>query len=229
MARYGRSANGLVPQFAVLAAACALTLTSATHGWGDEEVREFSVTIKNRPAGRYRMTINSQNGGVVTMTGEANVEFKQFLLRYKYFYRGTETWQNGRLVQLDSSSNDDGKAFTVSASAQQNSLRVVVNGRPHNTRPDVWTTTYWKLADPKFRNQAVPLIDADTGRDIEAQMRYVGANLITVAGQQLNCSHYQLSGGNLQIDLWYDAQERLVREQSVEQGQIMLLELQSIR
>jgi hypothetical protein len=147
-----------------------------------------------------------------------------FLVRYRYTYSGTEVWKNGRLQQLRSITNDDGKNFDVMAWPDGEGLRVRVNGRERTTRADVWTTTYWKLADSRFRNQAVPLLDADTGRDINAALKYVGEESINVAGQPQKCNHYRLAGG-VQVDLWYDSQDRLVHQDFIEDGHRTRLEL----
>jgi hypothetical protein len=193
-----------------------------------EEIRDFAIRVQNKPSGYYRMTITEQGNGATTVNGEARVDYRKFVVRYTYSYDGTEVWQNGRLVQLDSIANDNGKAFRVSARAQQNGIRVQVNGQVHNTRPDVWTTSYWRLADPNFRNRGVPLLDSDTGEDLVGQLRFVDTQNVNVGGQVLNCAHYKLTGAKLQVELWYDGQERLVRELTVEQGEPTLLELQRI-
>ena len=45
-----------------------------------------------------------------------------------------------------------------------------------------------------------------------------------VAGQAVECAHYRVSGG-AQADLWFDANERLVRQDSIEDGHRTVLEL----
>jgi hypothetical protein len=194
----------------------------------EEETREFAVKVNNKPAGHYRMSVVSGENGTTTMTGEASVDVRHFVVRYTYAYRGTEIWQNGRLIQLDSSANDNGKQFALSVRPNGEMLRVHVNGQVHDTRPDVWTTSYWKLAGPQFRNQKLLLLDSDTGRDIEAKLIFVGRAAVKIGGEFQNCSHYQLIGGGLDVELWYDAQERLVRQTAIEQGQQTLLELVKI-
>ena len=225
MARFGRCAIGLLPSSVWCLSAGLMLLLGSIPSQAEEEIREFAVKVKNKAAGSYRMTIVSDKNGTTTMTGEANVDVRQFIVRYTYAYQGTEVWQNGRLIQLDSAANDDGKQFAVSVRPNGDTLRVQVNGQVHETRPDVWTTSYWKLAEPRFRNQSVLLLDSDTGRDIQARLTFVGPAVVKVAGQPQNCTQYQLTGNNLHVDLWYDAQERLVRQTSVEQGQQTLLEL----
>jgi hypothetical protein len=191
----------------------------------EREIRNFNVKIDGRPAGYYRMTIDQRDDGTVVMEGHADVRVKALLARYTYTYHGTEVWKDGRLQQLKSTTNDDGKAFTVTARAEGNGIRVQTNGREQTTGADVWLTTYWRLPDAKYRNQTVPLIDADNGRYLTATLQSVNVESVTIAGQPHKCAHYRLTGGGLQVNLWYDSQERLVREESIEDGHRTLLEL----
>ncbi len=199
-------------------------LASSRAAAADRETREFAVRVDGRSGGTNQMVISRQDDGTETVDCTASVSVNYLLVRYRYTYSGTEVWKNGRLHHLRSVTNDDGKNFDVTAWADGDGLRVRVNNRERTTRWDVWTTTYWKLADAKFRNQGVPLLDADTGKDINAVLRYVGPESVNVAGQMQNCSHYRVTGG-VQVELWYDAQERLVRQESIEDGHRTVLEL----
>ena len=93
------------------------------------------------------------------MTGKANVSLKIFLRQYIYNFDGREVWKDGRLLKLQSTSNDDGKRFEVNAQAVEKGLRVAVNGDVRQIRWDVWTTSYWQIPNPRLVNQAVPLLD----------------------------------------------------------------------
>lgn len=193
----------------------------------DSETREFTVKVDGKPAGEYRLSIRHDQG-TFTISAQAEVRVRSYLVyNYVYQFRGAEIWKDGKLQRLDSNTVDDKKQFAVQAWNDGKSLHVVSNGQERTTRPDVWTSIYWRLPEARFRNQSVPLIDADTGRDIRATLQYVGVNSINVNGQTLNCAHYRLVGG-VQVDLWYDAQERLVRHESIEDGHRTLLELARI-
>ncbi len=197
----------------------------------DTEVREFSVSVDGKRAGQYTMTITRQDDGSSRMTAAAEIRlsFLAGLKTYTYAFGGTEVWaKDGRLLRLESNSNDDGKRFTVLATAEGKELRVRVNGQERTTRPDVWVTTYWRLPGADQRNQAIALLDADTGKDIVARLQYVGPAQVNVAGQMQNMAHWRLSGG-AQVELWYDGAERLVREEFVEDGHRTVLELTQIR
>jgi hypothetical protein len=195
------------------------------------EYRDFSLRVDNQLAGNYQMVISTRDDGATVVTCVAKVEVKKIFgfLKYTYAYRGTETWQGHRLMRLESSTNDNGTSFTVTAVADGDRLRVNVNRQERLSRPDVWTTSYWRLPEAKFRNGGVPLLDADTGRAIDGQIRYVGTNALVIGGQTQNCAHYRVSGKGIDVDVWYDAQERMVRQECVEQGVRTVFELTGLR
>jgi hypothetical protein len=162
------------------------------------------------------------------MTGHADVRLSYLVYTYRYSYQGTEKWKDGRLLSLTSTTNDDGKRFSVAAQAEGDTLRVEINGQEHRTRPDVWTTTCWRSPDPRFRGQALSLIDADTGKDLPGRLHYLGTSERMVAGQTRPCSHYRVTGG-MQAELWFDDQERLVRKESMEDGHRTVIELSRVK
>lgn len=199
----------------------------------DVEYRDFHIFVDETYAGSYRMKIDSRDDGTVLVTGDANVTVKKWLYKYIYVYSGMETWKGERLVRLDSKCTDDGKKFAVTAAADGNNLRVKVIEQERNAYDrvlavDAWTTTYWRLPEARLRNGPVPLLDCDTGKPIAGRMQYAGISQVTVAGQAMNCAHYRLTGEKLQVELWYDAHNRLVRETTIEDGHKTLIHLAKI-
>jgi hypothetical protein len=194
----------------------------------DQETRDFRVYVDGRPArGGVQMVIQRQDDGTVQMSCSTRITVKVLFVTYNYTYNGRETWKNGRLQQF-ASSGDDGKRFEITAVAEENGLRVRANGQEHLARPESWVTSYWSLPDPKLRDQVVPLIDGDTGRDLACRIQHIGTVQMPVAGQVQNVNHYRLSG-KVAVDVWYDTSERLVRQEWVEEGHRTVLELARIR
>jgi hypothetical protein len=194
------------------------------------EIRAFSARIDNKPAGSYTMSIVEGKDGRTDMTAEASISVRMYWVKtYTYSYSGTEAWKAGRLQELKSKANDDGKALGVVAWATVDGLTVWAGGKQRPTKGDAWTTTYWRLPDPALRNGLIHLLDADTGKDLYATLKLVDWQEFNVAGQKQKCSHYRLAGEKLNVELWYDAGERLVREQLVEDGHTLILELAGIR
>jgi hypothetical protein len=213
----------------LLAAAGVLVFAGLARAASNSEVRDFTTFIDGKQAGDYQMTITTQDDDSVTMTGRASIDIRVLVVgRYRYTYNGTETWKDGRLARFESSGNDNGKQFQVTAAPDADGLHVKANGREHIARGEAWLTTYWRLPDRKLRDQPLSLLEADTGRDLAGNLEYVGLEEVSVAGQTVRCAHYRLTGGVHQ-DLWYDGTERLVRQEWVEDGKKVLLQLSSLR
>jgi hypothetical protein len=199
----------------------------------ETEVREFAISVDNNPSGRYRMTIERRDDGTISMAGQAAVVVKKLgITVYRYSYSGTEVWQDrkdGRLLGLNSTSNDDGKKYEVYVSTEGENLRVRVNGQSRQVRGDVWTMTCWRMPDTRFHNQPVPLLDADTGKDFAGRVDHLGMAQIAISGQNQNCYHFRVTGGPNPLELWYDAQQRLVRQEFAEDGHRTVLQLIEVR
>jgi Family of unknown function (DUF6134) len=211
----------------ISAGACLLGGGLSMAAAAETETRLFNIRIDNKPAGSYQMTISHPDAQTFTVAGRANVFASYFFIKYRYAYQGTEVWTQGRLTRLESKTNDDGKRFEVLAQAVGDWLHVRVNAREHFSKPGVWTTTYWHAPDPKSVNQPVELLDCDTGKNLRGTLQYLGPQQLLIGGEPQNCPHYSIRG-DVQVDVWYDGQQRLVREISVEDGHRIVIELARI-
>jgi hypothetical protein len=194
----------------------------------DSETREFIVKVDGKPAGYNNMTIQRQDDGTTIVSCDTSVRVKVLIKTYVYTCQTQETWKDGRLQQLSSQCNDDGKRFQVSAAAQADGVHVRVNGREHVAKAEVWVSSYWTLPDAKLRDGVVAVLDADNGRDMQGRLQFIGTTQITVAGQSQNVQHYRFNGPT-RTELYYDAAQRLVRQDWVEEGHPTALELARVR
>ncbi len=212
----------------------ALILAASPATWAQQaqphtEVRDFVIQVGNKTAGQYQLTVTHQPDGTENVAINASVEVKVFLGRYTYAIQATEVWKDYRLQQLRASGQDDGKRFDVSAVAEGNGLRVRANGQEHVSRADAWTTSYWKLAEARFHNQNIPLLDCDTGKDIDGKLQYVSMEQMNVAGQTQKCYHFRILGPAAPVDVWYDSHHRLVRQEFTDSGQHTIFHLTAIK
>ncbi len=195
----------------------------------DSETREFTVKVDGKPSGYANMTIQKQDDGTTMVSCDTNVRVRVLVVKtYVYTCQTREVWKDGRLQQLASQCNDDGKQYQVSAGAQADGVHVRVNGREHITKAEAWVSSYWTLPDAKLRDQALSVIDADTGGDLPGRLQFVGTAQIAVAGQMQNVQNYRFNGPK-PIELYYDAAQRLVRQEWVEDGHPTALELARVR
>lgn len=195
---------------------------------GDVEVRDFINKIDGKPAGETHMTFKRQDDGSLSLACQADVKVTKLgLTLYHYSYRGNEIWKDGKLVRFQSNTDDNGKKFTVSATAERDGIHVSVNKEERVTRVD-WLASYAQLPDAEARKRTLAIMDADSGKIVTGAMRYLGTQQVTVAGKNQNCFHYRITGP-LVVEAWYDAQERLVRQEWTEDGHPCVLELSNIR
>lgn len=204
-----------------------LGVNISTVGAAERETRVFTVKIDGTPAGVYKMTITGAEGQRCSVDSQADVATRILLRQIKYVYRGTEVWENGRLVHLKSETYDDGKQYQVLVQPEAAMLRVRVNGAEHMTRPEAWTTTYWHAPDPQSVNQTVILLDCDTGKELRGRLQFLGAQQFPTGGQVHNGEHYRIRG-DVKVDAWYDSQLRLIKQESEEEGHRIVLELTRI-
>jgi len=141
----------LVAAVALLAPAAGTPTRAA-----DIETRDFTVLVDGKPAGEVHMTIHRQDDGSTVMKCDTDITVSKLFIKYVYSYRGRESWKGGRLQRLDSTCNDNGKRYVVSAVAEGEGLRVRVNDQERMARPEVWLTSYWSLPTPRCATPPSP-------------------------------------------------------------------------
>jgi hypothetical protein len=181
------------------------------------EVRDFAISVDGKPAGEFRMRIAPGDGGRTHVALEADVRVKYLLKTYRYTFRGAEVWQGDRLERARATVDDDGKRTTVEAETKDNQMQVAVNGRTRTSAPVAGTTTYWRLPPYDARTPTVSLLDIDTGADVQGRLQAIEKATLMVGNAEVRCVHYRITGG-VQAELWFDEQNRLVRQQAVEDG-----------
>jgi Family of unknown function (DUF6134) len=209
-------------------AATVLVAWSVYPVWADNtEQRDYEIRVDGKPAGKSRLTIADKDDGTTRVNASGKVEVKLLgLTVYSYTVTSSETWKAGQIVELKCSAVEDGKKTDVDAWQAGQELRIRVNGKNSNAvRADVWPSSYWKLADKKYHNNGIAILDADTGREQDGQLRYIGTEAITIGARARDCYHFSVTGIPIPIDLWFDKHHRLVRQEFTESGHKTLVQL----
>ncbi len=176
-------------------------------------------------AGDYHMTIRRQADGAISLAAQSDVKVAVLLVTaYSYSYRGLEVWKDGRLQHFESAGKENGKPFAVAANADASGLRVKADGKESVLPPDAWATSCWQLPASPMRNQDIPLMGCDNGQISTGRLQYIGAERLKVAGQEQACTHFRLMR-DAPYELWYDGQDRLVREEWASNGHRTVLDL----
>lgn len=189
------------------------------------EQRRYSILVDGKDAGHAEVTILDQDDKSVYVTTSAQVQVQHLIANYNFSIDGQEWWKDGKLVGLKANCNNNGKRCDLTAAPRGEQLWLRVNGTDQYARPDVWPTSYWKLADAKFHNKSVPLLAIESGRELTGQLTYVGPKQLPVSNQLVACYQFRVTGAGGPIELWYDQHHRLVRQEFTEAGHKTIIQL----
>ena len=207
--------------FGLLTFMCAGSMNAS-----EVEVRQFKIKVDKKEAGTYRMTLTREEDGTVAVDAEAHVKLNFVVVSYHYDLKSRELWRDGRLFTLSSTADDDGTKYRVNASAHGHSIEVQSNKDQTRLPAKVWTTTYWQLPPPERRDGDIDLLDADTGKHIKATITQLKPENVMFNKAWHTCSVYRVKdGGKVDVKLWYDAHERMFRQESKEGSHTSTLEL----
>ena len=90
------------------------------------------------------------------------------------------------------------------------------------------TTAYWRLPPADLLTKPLMIVDVDSGTTRAVQVKTMEKTSISITGQSRECQHVKIDGPS-PADLWFDDQQRLVRQKSVESGHQLELRIKQIQ
>lgn len=196
----------------------------------DTENRDYSIFIDGKEAGISRITLVQKDDGTTHMSGTLDVKFRHLLVaEYVLKIEAQEVWKDGKLVGMKTKTTDNGRKSEVTVAADGTQLRLTVNGASRTIKAETWTNSYWRLADAKFHNKVVPILEVDSGKEFTSELKYIETRQQKVGGQLQDCYHFRVSSAPGPVDLWFDRYHRLVRQEFTESGHKTVVQLINIR
>lgn len=174
----------------------------------------FEVLLDGKPIGQHSFSL-VENNGQTQVKSQANfaVKFLGFTA-YRYQHNNTETWQGACLSRMQASTNDNGEQLVVNGTRSGNNFTVKTNADSATLPACLKSFAYWDLA----HMQTPQLLNSQTGELMPVRLRAVGNDNIMAGGKFTPAKRYQLTGKDLQIDLWYSAQNRWLGLESLADG-----------
>ena len=173
----------------------------------DGAVIDFTVLRKGKPFGRHMLTFDRDESGELTVTTDVDLRVKIGpITAFRYRLDSVENWVNGQLVGLNGTSNSDGRKGRVSA-VQENGELAVESTKFDGVLPlTTIPSSHWNRMQV-YQDQ---MLSTETGEVLEIDVETIGDDVIMVAGEPVEATHYRLKS-DLTVDLWYDAQSRWVK------------------
>lgn len=165
----------------------------------EPESLSFKVLRDGVPIGRHSITFTEVGDELhVDVAIDLEVTFA-FLTLFRYEHRNKEIWRDGRLVSLESRTDDDGKQYQVSATATAEGLWVEGSEGRFLAPADTLPTSYWNPATVEQRK----LLDTQRGGLLAVSAEPRGVDAIAIDQRKtLAAQRYKLHG-DLNAELWY--------------------------
>ena len=184
--------------------AIAALLTSLAAGAGEVESQwRFRVYLDDAEIGYHEFRLERE-GDRRTLQSEArfNVKFL-FFVAYTYVHDNTERWDGECLAGVDAFTDDNGEISRVEG--QRNGDGFVVRTTDGRTALPgcVRSFAYW---DPELL-RADRLLNTQTGDYLAVEIQALGEETLEVRGRAVRAQRYSLNAEELDIQLWYSAED----------------------
>jgi hypothetical protein len=175
----------------------------------------FRVYLNQDPIGYHNFSVVT-HGDAHDLKSVAHYLVKVlFINAYHYDHQATESWEGNCLHHLESSSDDDGTAYTVHGQGDEHAFDVDTTKGHYSVSGCAMTFAYW---NPVMLQQT-HLINPETGEDVAVTINHIGEDQVQVRHAPVQAQHYHLHSAKLEIDLWYSDQgDWLALESALEKG-----------
>ncbi len=144
----------------------------------------------------------TRRGDELTVIAKVRIEAKiLFITARRYFADRREIWRNGRLIELQSRTDDDGEISVVTAKA--NGKNIIVNGPNGRIEApaDIVTSSAWNI-DFVLNKKKLTVLDIETGEILEIMVSDDGVEEIEANGGTVKARKFTLTGA-LNRTLWF--------------------------
>ncbi len=197
-------------------ASAAKTASSTDDSWN------FKVYLDDKEIGFHNFSrVHKEQHHEIYSSARFDVKFL-FVNVYSYKHDNVEHWNGQCLNSINAVTDDNGDLYKVSGKTGNDAFIVNIsdtqNEKQNKYLPCIKTFAYW---DTEFLKETT-LLNSQTGEMIEVSSEFIGNETLSHKGEEVVARHYRLKGKDLQIDLWYSADNHwLALESLTESGRVV--------
>jgi hypothetical protein len=169
---------------------------------------EFDIYRNNKHIGTHIFSFKKLDN---QMAVESEIDFqikKLGVVLYKYYVKGTEYYEDGKLIKFNSKTNQNGKEKYVNLKSEGENLIIDGSSFKGKVSKEYLLGTWWNHSIVKAPAQ----ISAVSGRIIEQEVTFLGKEDIKIGSKTFKTLHFNFSstdeklkkGKKLNTDVWYD-------------------------
>lgn len=173
----------------------------------------FAVFRGGEPMGRHEVQIIDEGSRQVVEI-DINLQVKLLSIPvFRYTHQNREVWAEGQLLELISSTDDDGDPMSLSLKREGDKLHGLGDQLAGPIPVTLPSTSYWRRP-PLGKSQ---LIDSQNGKLLQVETVSLGEQEILANGKNIRAERLRVTG-DLNLDLWYDQTGRWVKCQFEARG-----------
>ncbi len=180
----------------------------------DDSTWEFDVFLNGKRIGTHEFSV-SESGNVKQVRSVASFEYKiLFIPAYQYKHNAAERWTGNCLDEFDANTNTNGDRISVSGAQSETGFLVERDGQPVRLPECVMTFAYW---NPDILDQS-RLLNPQTGEYMDVRVERVGSDTLAVRGQPVAATRFKLTADEVDLTIWYSADDEWLALESVANG-----------
>lgn len=175
---------------------------------------DFDVYLNDKMVGKHYFEVTDV-AGTKRVQSEADFKYKVlFISAYRYEHTSSEQWANDCLLGFEAKTNANGKRSEVSGQKTGAGFTVNKGENPVQLPECIMSFAYW---NPEFLGQT-QLLNPQTGDYVEVSVEHVAEELLEVRGQPVPAKRFRLTAYEVDLTLWYSADDQWLALESVAKG-----------
>ncbi len=169
-------------------------------------VLDFEILRADDPFGRHTLTFEEKDGELHVKI-DIRLQYKvAFVTLFNYEHENREVWRDGKLVSIETKTDDDGDKFWLKAKATAEGLAVEGSSGSYLAPADTFPTSYWNIGTI----DKTELLDTQSGRIASMTVTPVGKEDLVIDGKTIAARKYQMRG-DIELDVWYGPNDEMLK------------------
>jgi hypothetical protein len=192
-----------------------LLLLTAGSAWADDSPGQppagifiYAISRDGAPVGQQRLEF-VKDGEKLRVLSHMQLDVTLLgMSLYGFDQQFEEVRSGGKLMQVISEANDDGKDKKLTLNLEGDRLKGSYNDKGRDADPALLTSLFWQ----KPATGKSEVIDSVNGKERDVVVSDVGAETLALPIGKIETRHYRVRG-ELERELWYDSAGILVAGQ----------------
>lgn len=171
-----------------------------------DAVLNFEIQRNGEKIGDHRISIHPVRGKT-QVSIKSDIDYRlAFIPVYTFNHAASELWEQGRFVELNSHTNDNGDTHKVSLVAGNDLATVNSDGSSQNVQGKVLPSSLWHFA----MTESPRLVDSVDGEVMHVEVESRKTENVRVRGRDISARYVNMIG-DMKRELWYDQAGLLVK------------------